>query len=199
MDKIVDYFLAPVSPWTYLGHERFVALLQASGASCRLHPIDLSKVFPVSGGLPLPKRAPQRQAYRLVELARWRDWLQMPLNATPKFGASPGDAASRWILAAAERGAAAGLAMAGGAMRARWAEERDIADPGTLHAIAQDCGLDAAAIAVRADSPDIAAAYDAATQRAIDEQVFGVPWYVYRGEPFWGQDRLDFLARALAK
>ena len=41
--------------------------------------------------------------------------------------------------------------------------------------------------------------YDAYTQRAIDAQVFGVPWYVYRGQPFWGQDRLDFLDRELAK
>ncbi len=198
-DKVVDYYFAPVSPWTYLGHERFVALLQANAATCRLYPVDLSKVFPVSGGLPLPKRAPQRQAYRLVELARWSDWLQVPINVTPKFGASPGDLASRWILAAAGRSVASGLAMTGGVLRARWAEERDIADPATLDAIAEGLGLDAAAIAARADSPEIAADYEAATQRAIDGQVFGVPWYVYRGEPFWGQDRLDFLARALSK
>ena len=131
-DKVVDYYFAPVSPWTYLGHERFVALLQANAATCRLSPVDLSKVFPVSGGLPLPKRAPQRQAYRLVELARWSDWLQLPINVTPKFGASSGDLASRWILAAAGRSVGSGLAMTGGVLRARWAEERDIADPATL-------------------------------------------------------------------
>lgn len=199
MDKVVDYFLAPVSPWTYLGHERFVALLQANAATCRLYPVELSKVFPVSGGLPLPKRAPQRQAYRLVELARWSKWLGLPINVSPRFGASSGDLASRWILGAAGRSVASGLAMAGGVLRARWAEERDIADPATLRAIADGLGLDGAAIAAHVDSPENAAEYEAATQRAIDAQVFGVPWYVYRGEPFWGQDRLDFLARALSK
>ena len=199
MDKVVDYFLAPVSPWTYLGHERFVALLQANAATCRLYPVDLSKVFPVSGGLPLPKRAPQRQAYRLVELARWSKWLGLPINVSPRFGASSGDLASRWILGAAGRSVASGLAMAGGVLRARWAEERDIADPATLRAIADGLGLDGAAIAAHVDSPENAAEYEAATQRAIDAPVFGVPWYVYRGEPFWGQDRLDFLARALSK
>ena len=198
-DKVVEYYLAPVSPWTYLGHERFVALLQANAATCRLHPVDLSKVFPVSGGLPLPKRAPQRQAYRLVELARWSAWLGLPINVTPRFVASSGDLASRWILAAAGRSAASGLAMAGAVLRARWAEERDIADPATLRAIAEGVGLDGDAIAARAESPEVASEYEAATQRAIDAQVFGVPWYVYRGEPFWGQDRLDFLGRALSK
>ena len=123
----------------------------------------------------------------------------MPINVQPTFASASGDAAARWILAAAEQGATAGLAMAGGALRARWAEERDISDPATLRAIATGAGLDADALAVRADSPAIASAYEAATQRAIDAQVFGVPWYVYRGEPFWGQDRLDFLARALSK
>ncbi|MEO8487413.1 MAG: 2-hydroxychromene-2-carboxylate isomerase, partial [Betaproteobacteria bacterium] len=195
--KTVDYYLAPVSPWTWFGHERFVALLQAHGATARLHPIDLGRIFPVSGGLPLPKRAPQRQAYRLVELARWSEHLALPIHVTPKFVASSGEEASRWILAAAERGAAAGLAMTGGVLRARWAEERDIADRGTLREIAERCGLDEDAVGQRANDPAIAAAYEAATQHAIDAQVFGVPWYVYQGEPFWGQDRLDFLARAL--
>ncbi|MCC7115214.1 MAG: 2-hydroxychromene-2-carboxylate isomerase [Burkholderiales bacterium] len=199
MNRIVDYYLAPVSPWSYLGHDRFVALLQANAATARVLPVDLSRIFPVSGGLPLPKRAPQRQAYRLVELARWSDWLRIPLNAQPKFVASGGDLASRWILAAGERASANALALAGAVLRARWAEERDIADPVTLDRIARSCGLDAGAIATRADSPEIAAAYDAATQSAIDALVFGVPWYVYRGEPFWGQDRLDFLGRALSK
>jgi len=199
MQKSVDYYMAPVSPWAYLGHERFVALLQANAATCRVLPIDLGQLFPVSGGLPLAKRAPQRQAYRLVELARWSAWLQMPINVQPTFGASSGDLASRWIVAAGERSSASALALAGAIMRARWAEQRDIADPATLRAIAASCALDADAIGARAGTPEVGATYAAATHAAIDAQVFGVPWYVYRGEPFWGQDRLDFLGRALAK
>ena len=196
MTKTVDYFMTPASPWTYLGHDRFVALARKHGATVRVLPTDLSKVFPVSGGLPLPKRAPQRQAYRLVELGRWREFLGLPLNLQPKFGASPVDVACRWILAAGE---AAALDLAGALLRARWAEERDIADTATLAAIAAACGQDAERIAARAGSAEIAAAYDACTQEAIDRQVFGAPTYVYRDELFWGQDRLDFLDRALAQ
>jgi 2-hydroxychromene-2-carboxylate isomerase len=199
MPRTVDYFMTPVSPWTYLGHDRFVAIARKHGASIRVLPTDLSKVFPVSGGLPLPKRAPQRQAYRLVELKRWREFLGLPLNLQPKFGASPGDIASRWILVAREAGEAVALDLAGALLRARWAEERDIADAATLAAIAAACGQDAPRIAARAGSAEIAAAYDACTQEAIDRQVFGAPTYVYRDELFWGQDRLDFLDRALAQ
>ena len=197
--KSIDYYFAPVSPWSYLGHDRLVAMAAKHGATVLAKPIDLMKVFPVSGGLPLPKRAPQRQAYRLVELARWRDRLGIPLNIQPKFGASSGELASKWIVAAAERAAGDALALAGATLRARWAEERDIADPAELAAMAGALGQDAAALAARAADPAIAARYEALTDEAIARQVFGVPWYVYRDEPFWGQDRLDFLDRALAQ
>ena len=66
MGKSIEYFAAPQSPWTYLGHERFTRMAHEAGAAVRVRPIDLAQVFPVSGGLPLSKRAPQRQAYRLV-------------------------------------------------------------------------------------------------------------------------------------
>lgn len=199
MDKVVDYYFATNSPWSYLGHERFVALLQANAATANVYPVDLAKVFPLSGGLPLAKRAPQRQAYRLVELERWRKHLGVPLNLQPKHVGAPTELAARFVLAAAERSAGAGLAMAGGVLRARWADELDAGDEATLRDVADRLGLDGAALAARAAGDEIGARYEATTQRAIDAQVFGAPWYVYRGEPFWGQDRLDFLARALSK
>src|SRR5213593_4894681 len=83
--KVIDYFFTPVSPFSYLGHERFVAVAKKHGAEIRVKPIDLGRVFPVSGGLPLKQRAPQRQAYRLLELKRWREFLGLPLNVQPKF------------------------------------------------------------------------------------------------------------------
>jgi len=92
-----------VSPWTYLGHDRLLALCARHGATIAPRLMDLGKLFPVSGGLPLAKRAPQRQAYRLFELARWRDHLGVPINFQPKFAASSGELASKWITAAAEQ------------------------------------------------------------------------------------------------
>ena len=62
MALTVDYYFAPNSPWTYLGHQRFAEIAKAAGATIKVLPVDLGgKVFPVSGGLPLSKRAPQRQ------------------------------------------------------------------------------------------------------------------------------------------
>lgn len=199
MGKTVDYYFTPVSPWAYLGHERLLAIAAKHGATVVPKLMELLQVFEVSGGLPLPKRAPQRQAYRLTELARWRDHLGIPINFQPKFAASSGELATRWIVAAAQSDPRAALALAGAIMRARFAEERDIADPATLAAIATGLGQDAAALAARAAEPAVAAAIAASTKEAIERQVFGAPTYVYRDELFWGQDRLDFLDRKLAQ
>ena len=200
MARNVEYFFTPVSPFTYLGHDRFVAIAGRHGVSIDVKPVDLGPVFAVSGGLPLKQRAPQRQAYRLIELARWSKHLGLPLNLQPRHFPVPAAIASKWILAAlSEQGAAGALTLTGALLRAVWAEERNIAESDTLAAIASEQGLDPRSLAEAAASAGIGERYDALTQEAIDRQVFGAPTYIYGDEPFWGQDRLDFLDRALAK
>ncbi len=197
MSKVVDYYYTPASPWTYLGHQRFEAIVRLHGATIQYKPVDYGKIFPLSGGLPLGKRAPQRQAYRLAELKRWRDFLGVPLNIQPKYHPVASDLASQLIIAAERAGAPAGpLSFA--LMRACWAEERNISDAETLVGIATAQGLDGAKLIATARTPEITMLYEALTREAIDRQVFGAPFYIYKGEPFWGQDRLDFLDRALA-
>ena len=81
----IDYYASLNSPWTHLGAARIEGMAAAQGASLRIYPVDFGEIFANSGGLPLPKRAPQRQAYRLQELARWRDHLGIPIHIQPKF------------------------------------------------------------------------------------------------------------------
>ena len=197
MSKTVDYYFAPMSPWTYLGHQRLVQMAQATGATVRVMPMDLGQVFPISGGLPLGKRAPQRQAYRLVELTRFSEALHVPLNLHPKFFPVAGDPAAKLIIAVdMHHGSEAALTITGAVLAAVWQEERDIADPATLAALLSEHQLDAACLAL-SNTPEVQTRYDSYTQSAIEAQVFGAPTYVIDGEMFWGQDRLDFVAQKL--
>src|SRR6266581_3685137 len=132
MPKIVDYYFTPISPFTYLGHDRLVAIAGRHSASINVKPVDFGKIFSVSGGLPLKQRAPQRQAYRMVELRRFRDHLGVPLNLEPKFFPVPTDDAALFIIAAGQQqGASAAMGLAGAILRACWAEERNIGDAQT--------------------------------------------------------------------
>lgn len=198
MPKSIDYYLSLRSPWAYLGSTRLEEIAARHGAEVAVKPVDFGTIFPQTGGLPLPKRAPARQAYRLVELRRWRARLDLPLNLEPIGFAVDEGPAARLVLAARDSGGDP-LRLAHAVLRAVWVEERRIDEPETLKAIAEETGHDGAALLARAERPETAAAYEALTREALSRGVFGAPTYVYRDEPFWGQDRLDFLDRALAE
>jgi len=200
MSKVCQYFFVPQSPWSYLGHARLVAMAAQHGVAIEVRPFDLGKVFSQSGGLPLAKRAPQRQAYRLTELARWAEHLQLPLTLQPKFFPVSPEAASKLILATRlAHGVDVALTLSLAIMRGLWAEEKNIGDAETLASLAQGCGLDGRQLLKSSETASVQAEYDRNTEDASAANVFGAPWYVYGGEGYWGQDRLDFLERAFAK
>ncbi|WP_431274407.1 2-hydroxychromene-2-carboxylate isomerase [Variovorax ureilyticus] len=197
MSRTIDYYFTPQSPWTYLGHARFAAIAKSHGAAVRVRPIDFGAVFPVSGGLPLGKRAPQRQAYRLVELARFSRHLDIPLNPKPKFFPVASDDAAKLIIAVdLHDGTDIAMKLCGAIFAAVWVQERNIADPKVLEALVAECGLPARRVE-QSLSQAVQERYEDYTQEAIDTKVFGAPSYVIDGEIFWGQDRLEFVERAL--
>ena len=196
MSKTVDYFYTHSSPWTYLGSVRFHDIAKAAAATINYRPCDLGQIFPQSGGLPLPKRAPQRQRYRMLELKRWRDHLGVEITLEPAFFPADGSTADRMVIAADTQSLDAGR-LSNAILRGIWVEEKNIADGDTLIGIANAQDMDGAALLDAARSDKIGAVYDTYTQEGMERHVFGAPTYIYKDEPFWGQDRLDFVERAL--
>ncbi|TCS62537.1 2-hydroxychromene-2-carboxylate isomerase [Varunaivibrio sulfuroxidans] len=198
MDARITYYFSLISPWTYLGDGRLRDIAAKHGAAIAYRPMQLRKVFPVSGGLPLPKRAPQRQEYRLIELKRWSGFLDIPLNLKPKFFPADETKAACMVTALNVQGEDPG-AFVGAVLGAVWTREMDIADTHTLRQLAGEVGLDGDALLARAEDPAVRDAYQGYTDEAIAAGVFGAPFYVLEDEKFWGQDRLDFLERALTR
>ena len=196
----IDYYASLNSPWTHLGAARIEAMAARNGATLRIWPVDFGTIFPATGGLPLPKRSPQRQAYRLMELPRWRDHLGIPINIEPRhFPANEKPAACCVIAVRETIGAAPAIALAHRVLRALWEEEKDTGDPATLAALIREIGLDADAVMQLGAEPRWAERRDADTQAALARGVFGAPSYVIGDEIFWGQDRLEFVERRLAR
>ncbi len=197
--KTVDYYFSPMSPWSYLGHSRFADIAQRHGAGINVKPVDYGMIFPLSGGLPLAKRAPQRQAYRFVELKRWQKFLKVPLTLEPKHFPFDTNLAARLIIAADGKGTGNAMRLAGAILKACWSENRNMADEAELAQVSQEQGLEPRGLIAAAKADETQARYDALTAEAVELQVFGAPTYVYNKELFWGQDRLDFLERALER
>jgi 2-hydroxychromene-2-carboxylate isomerase len=208
MTKIIEYYLAPSSPWTYLGHHRLVEIANKYRANVRLIPMDLGgKVFPATGGLPLGQRSPQRQAYRLVELRRFSEYLQIPINLQPKFFPVAADLAAKLIIVVQEKEAVskAGigrdsaqnvLLLTAELLSAVWAREENIADEGCLEKILKKLNLSQDYLN-ECNKDWVQQRYADNTEIAIKQGIFGAPSYVLEGEIFWGQDRLDFLESSL--
>ena len=198
MTITIDYYLTLISPWACLGHDRFVKITQENGARINVMPVNFGQIFSETGGLPLAKRSPQRQKYRLMELPRWRDELNIPINIHPKFFPASEKTAALMVTAAAQQGLDA-VSLAGRFLKLVWIEDGNIADEATIVKVADDAGLDGKQLLTDSQAPEINALYEKNTATAIERGVFGAPTYIIDDELFWGQDRLYFVEKALKK
>lgn len=197
-NDVITHYYWIISDWAYLGADRLNDLPQKYGVQIDHRPVRLLNVYRETGGTPLPQRSKERQNYRFEEMKRWRDRLNMPLILEPTGFPHPDELASCLVYALKSTGADVGQ-LSARIMTALWAEDKDISNPDVLTSICDELGLDAQALLQIARHKDTIAHYDANTQSAIKDGVFGSPFYIYKGQRFWGQDRLDFLEELVVR
>ncbi|USP48475.1 2-hydroxychromene-2-carboxylate isomerase [Alcaligenes faecalis] len=190
----IHYYFWMNSDWAYLGADRLEAIAHKHGIPIHYKPVDLPQVYARTGSVLLGQRSPERQAYRIAELQRWCRKLGIHVNPTPRFMCPDATLASTLVIAIDQAGLPV-LDLYKAILRAQWCEEQNIADPAQLARILQACQLDAEYWLEQA--PLMQKQYQAHTEEAIAAGVFGSPTYVYQGELFWGQDRLDMLDEAI--
>ena len=200
--RTLEYYYALASPWSYLGNDRLREIAAAHGAAIDPVIVDYDRMFAAAGTVPLPERPPLRKAYRLVELRRWSAWRGVPLVPEPRHYRGeveePDERLAALMVTAAKAAGEDSLALAHAIGRALWAEERFPFVRSELLSIAQGIGLDGPSLLATAERPETVRLYESQTERAIARGVFGMPFYIWRDEPFWGQDRLEMLDAALA-
>ena len=203
MALTIEYYYALASPWSYLGNKALWQIAADTGAKIDPVIIEYEHMFAAAGTIPLPQRPSLRKAYRLIELQRWREIRDVPLNPEPRFYRGeveePDERLAALMVTAAKMAGHDSLKLGHAISRALWAEERFPFRTEELHAIADAEGFDGAALLDAAQRDETAQAYAAATQRSITRSVFGMPFYIVNDEPFWGQDRIELLERAVRK
>jgi len=195
----VEFYFSFISLWSYIGSLPFQQLIARRDVEVIYKPMDLYQVFAATGGKPPKERAPARQAYRLVEMARWRKVRNIPLNNEPRYYPAQPSTGHRMLLAAlnGKAPAAATHAFVHAALKAVWADELNIEDPATLVTLANDSGLDGTALLAANEDPLLHAREQELTAEALQRNVFGAPFYYFNEQPFWGQDRLELLEAAI--
>ncbi|MEP3275100.1 MAG: 2-hydroxychromene-2-carboxylate isomerase [Stappiaceae bacterium] len=193
----IGYYYTHISPFAYLGHERLQSIAEKAGATIQYCPISLPGLFAETGGVPLGQRHVARQNYRFLELQRWREKRDISLKLRPAYFPADPTCCDLVAIGIAEEGGPVG-AFSLRAMRACWSLDRDISDMDVIAGIVEDTGLDPARAIGWVESPSIKEIYEKNLEEAIHLQALGSPAYVLNGEVFWGQDRLELLADALA-
>ena len=188
----IDYYFTSVSPFAWLGHNSLREIAERHGKRVRYRPVNLAGVWEMSGSVPLPKRSPTRQRYRLIELQRIADFRGLTIKTQPKHFPTDPSLADHCVIALQERGEDPGpFCFAVG--EALWSADRQIADKDVLAELLGRTGHDAEAVLTAAGKDETAAIRAQNTEQAIASDAIGAPCYVYLDEPFWGQDRLELL------
>jgi len=196
MKKIL-YFYSVVSPFAYLGNKKLIEISKKYSAEIIEKPIDLvGKVFVATGGVPVPQRHISRQNYRLLELKRWGNFLNIKINQKPKFF-PPKDPHTPALFCIASINMGIKNDFSFRVLKELWAQENDISNLETLKSIANDLKINFEELNKFAMSDKIKKIYESNTQEAINMNIFGVPTYIYNNEIFWGQDRLELLEHSL--
>lgn len=196
----IEYFYSAHSSFAYLGSARFREIAAAGKRRIAHRPIDLSLVVEATGPGWNGDRTPSRRAYFFGrDIEHWAEVRSVPmLGRRPTHHDNDMTLANCMLIAAQKQGADAD-ALAHAMLEAHWRDDADLADAGTLAALATRAGLDPAPLLDAALAPETGAIYQSNTEEAISRSVFGSPTYFVDGDMFYGQDRLELVERALAK
>ena len=193
----IDYFYSAHSAFAYLGAETLYAICAADDVTLVHRPMLLSPVVEAAGGQGFAGRSQAHVDYFFGrEIERWAEWRGVEvINFRPTHHDNPLDLPNGVIIAAQEAGQEAD-ALSLAILRAHWRDDADIADADTLRGLIGELGLAPEPLIKAALSDEVQAIHTANTEEAIRRSVFGSPTYVVDGDPFYGQDRLELVARA---
>jgi 2-hydroxychromene-2-carboxylate isomerase len=201
----LDCYYSLSSPWAYFAGPHLQDIVRRHRAKLVLKPYDFQLVVQQTGGVPIRTRPEPRRRYHDLELKRFSEYLGMPIVTEPKHYprytvTDPNwNKYAGWMVIAAQMQGLDALPLSHALLRALWAEERDTSRPEVRIAIADENGYDGRALHALEQAPQTLAEYKRFGDEAVKLGVFGAPTFVVEGELFWGQDRLEFVDRKLAR
>ena len=192
MRTAIDFYFDFTSPYGYLASTAINALAAKYDRSVNWHPVLLGAVFKTTGGQPLTA-IPLKGPYTERDILRTARFHQIELRFPSAFPVGTQHAARAFLVVQSEQGADAAQAFAQKLFHAYFVANRNIGELEQVLQIASECGLETAALALRVAEPEIKEQLRAETDAAIAHGVFGSPYVIVDGEPFWGFDRFDQL------
>ena len=187
----VDFYFEFSSPYGYIASELAEEMEKRIGRPMRWRPILLGPVFKITGQAPLVE-VPMKGDYSKRDFSRSARLHKVRYAHPGKFpiGTVSAMRAFYWVH---DRDPAQARALAKALYKAYFTEGQDISTPATVAEIARTVGVDGAALTAALDDPAVKERGKAEVDAAIAAGVFGSPFFVVDGEPFWGVDRIPMV------
>lgn len=195
MAEPIKFYFDFSSPYSYLASERIDALAERFDRTVQWRPVLLGAVFKHLGTVPVT-RQPGQHDYALRDFARSARYMDIPFRMPMRFPVAT-QAAARAYYWLHDKDCGLARQFAHAAFRTYFAEGRDISEPAVVLNIAAKAGADPTALSSAIEHPAVKEKLRQETDAAIALGVFGAPWIVVDGEPFWGADRLPQIERWL--
>lgn len=196
MSAPIEFYFDFSSPYGYLASEKIEALAARHGRGVNWHPILLGVVFKQTAVRPLTE-IPLKREYARRDMARSARLHGVERFRMPSIFPIATQAPARIVLWLKQHDPARVAAAVHALYRAFFGDDVDISKADTAAAVAAGCGADAAAVRAAIDDPAIKDALKVENEKAMAAGVFGSPFIVVDGEPFWGVDHLDQVERWL--
>lgn len=190
----VRFYFSFRSPYAWLAYER-------APDAFRDLPVELQyiPVFPPPNFPNDPTAVPNKLKYIARDVARFAESYGLKVS-WPKTRDVEWQKPHAAFLHARDQSPELGYAFGRDVFRARFSEGEDLGDSGVFARIAERLGLDPRATVAALDDVALQTrVVEGMIQAASEDSIFGVPLFVYRGEPFWGNDRIDWVVRAIQK
>ncbi|WP_028466397.1 2-hydroxychromene-2-carboxylate isomerase [Nisaea denitrificans] len=197
--KRIEYFYAAYSGYAYIGSSLLQEIAVKAGATIVHRPFFLGDLVRARGNAGRVREETYSAYWFGREIERWAEYRGVRIiKRRPTYHHESYEMANRMLIASGETGQGTDR-LAHAFLEAHWAEDADLSKRETLLAIAASVGMDGADLFETAGAEEVAAQHRANTEEAIARGFFGSPTYVVDGDPFYGQDRLELVVRALEK
>ncbi|HNC25337.1 2-hydroxychromene-2-carboxylate isomerase [Accumulibacter sp.] len=196
MSNPIEFYFDFSSPYGYLASEKIDELAARFARKVLWRPVLLGVIFRATGGAPLTT-LPLKGRYSLHDFSRSARFLGVPYVQPEKFPL-PTQQAARAYYWLHDQDCAAARAFAHAVYRAFFRDGRDVSETGLVLELAAQQGADRATLAAALEDAELKERLKAENDAALEKGVFGSPYIVVDGEPFFGADRLPQIERWLA-
>jgi 2-hydroxychromene-2-carboxylate isomerase len=196
MASAIDFYFDFSSPYGYFASTRIDELAAKYGRDVEWHPILLGVVFKTTGSAPLPL-IPMKGDYSRRDFERTARFHQIPYQEPTAFPIPTQAAARAMLWVQSKAGDDRAIEFAKALFHAYFVDNRNVGDPETVIAVGTALGFDSAALTAGMNSAAVKDQLRAETDLAMAKGVFGSPYVIVDGEPFWGFDRFDQIEALL--